>query len=597
VDSQDPSEVPQLVESSQPRTLSSPSIPRFIPPHLQGGSRHARSPTPEPPNTSSSSPSGPYSGLNIDSDGSGYENASGPESGSYRRRTSLAQTGLRGGAASYRAASPAKRRASAMGDNTRNQTVDDMTMTEDQERQDEAADPGQLGTTATQNAKGLRPQHKREASVDMTDDAFRGGSLHTPQSGASSTGLRASETPPGPEMPSIDDQISQVLSLTQNSLQEGQKGYIVSTKWLARVMSRSTDAEGSDKYGKEAREGPIGKVDNAGLELVGDSDLIDEKGEKFVALKPGLQISDDFEPLPQAAWDLITKWYGIAPNSPIITRYCHNTSTSEVQENVQYELYPPTFTILKLPDTSTGLQQKDLRERDLTPIKILASRHELYQTFLKRAKEAAGIELKSKVRIWRLLASLTGSSAGMITPAQSRSSSPAPGALITVDPGKKLVLDENTFSQLQLGSQRELIDSKDETANEKYNGHLRLDIVGLRQDEVIVLEEQIGGPAGGEWVSDSSTAKARTNGVPISVTKSGATIVQNSLKPNAANSRATSPAPGGMMTRGRQTKNGRTRGTIGLNNLGNTCYMNSALQCVRSVEELTTYFLGRSYLH
>jgi len=46
------------------------------------------------------------------------------------------------------------------------------------------------------------------------------------------------------------------------------------------------------------------------------------------------------------------------------------------------------------------------------------------------------------------------------------------------------------------------------------------------------------------------------------------------------------------MTRGRaQQKPGRTVGCVGLQNLGNTCYMNSALQCVRSVEELTKYFL------
>ena len=50
------------------------------------------------------------------------------------------------------------------------------------------------------------------------------------------------------------------------------------------------------------------------------------------------------------------------------------------------------------------------------------------------------------------------------------------------------------------------------------------------------------------------------------------------------------------MTRGRAQRNGRTPGTVGLSNLGNTCYMSSALQCVRSVEELTKYFLAEAAL-
>lgn len=54
-----------------------------------------------------------------------------------------------------------------------------------------------------------------------------------------------------------------------------------------------------------------------------------------------------------------------------------------------------------------------------------------------------------------------------------------------------------------------------------------------------------------------------------------------------------SPAPLSLGTRGRQGD--RVSGQTGLNNLGNTCYMNSALQCIRSVEELTKYFLANEH--
>ena len=456
-----------------------------------------------------------------------------------------------------------------------------------------------VGGATLRTSTGQGSRHKRETSVDMNPQDAEKAVYQTPQSGASSTGS-AGEAPTATEIPSIDDQIMQVTELAmEDSMKEGQKGYVVSSKWLNRVLSRGSRdvGKGKDNYSKDVREGVIGPVDNSGIDMIIDPAtgiFKDERGDPFIPMKQGLQISEDFEILPETAWNLIISWYGMAKGSPIITRYCHNTSPSDSNaENLQYELSPPIFTILKLPDRSSGMSHKDLKENGTAPVKILASRHERVQSFLKRAKKEASIDMKTKVRVWRILGGLGGSQSGVITPAQSRASSPAPGAIIPVDPGNKLVIDVSNFAGLQRGSEREDLEIRDETANPNYNGKSNLDFMGLRQDSVIVLEEQIQGPAGGEWVSDGATSTGKTNGVPISVTRSGVT---SSLKPNAG-SRGASPAPGGVMTRGRQTKSGRMKGTTGLTNLGNTCYMNSALQCVRSVEELTMYFLGKLCPH
>lgn len=587
------------------------------------GTATGRSPTPELTGTGGSSPSAACAGLTLDGESSSEIPGAGVKAsaGTLAIRDIKSRTNL-----SDRSSSPAaKRTAAAMEDTPiKNEDVD-VVMDIKVEAEEDSVNTSEPSlsphsTNLTQQSHGNR--HKREVSVDTlaygpspikeSDSKSKERPSLVAANGSQNLGISTSSNPAPDALitasglpPPIDEQIEQVMQLAQKPMEAGQKGFVISAKWLARVLSRgSNPRDGNDRFGKEARIGTIGPVDNTGLNLIVNppmGNFRDEAGDPFVPLKPGLQMSEDFEILPKEAWNLTIKWYGLQAGSAIITRYCHNTSTNETRENLQFELHPPFFTILKLPDTSGGLTTNTLKEKDLMPIKLLASRHERFNSFLKRVKELGNIPLKTKVRIWRILGGLgRNAQTGMLTPAQSRSTSPSPTFVPPVDPGDRLVMDVNTFVNLQLGSQRELIDVNDETANENYNGHATLDLIGLRQDEVIVVEEQIGGPAGGEWVSDAVGRQAKTNGVAISVTKTGLTVVRDTLKPGAAkvaNSGRISPALGGMMTRGRQQKNGRTRGTAGLSNLGNTCYMNSALQCIRSVEELTQYFLSKCPVH
>ncbi|KAK3092150.1 hypothetical protein LTR53_019751, partial [Teratosphaeriaceae sp. CCFEE 6253] len=99
-----------------------------------------------------------------------------------------------------------------------------------------------------------------------------------------------------------------------------------------------------------------------------------------------------------------------------------------------------------------------------------------------------------------------------------------------------------------IGQEIEHIDYNDETDNDKYNGKSTLEIHGFYENQTLLLEEQIGGPAGGEYQSDQKKGgpKVTVGGPKKTDSKAGST----------ATSRGTSPAPGGMVTRGRARRDG-----------------------------------------
>ncbi|KAK9368084.1 hypothetical protein V1509DRAFT_579583 [Lipomyces kononenkoae] len=132
-------------------------------------------------------------------------------------------------------------------------------------------------------------------------------------------------------------------------------------------------------------------------------------------------------------------------------------------------------------------------------------------------------------------------------------------------------LDIERFKLIQ---EKEIIDSKDESLQD----------LGLGMDASLAIEEK--SPFSDEWVTERKDfIGSYTNNLSSLATNIG---LRNRNTTTHNNPRPTPKRP-------HHESSGRTKGTTGLSNLGNTCYMNSALQCLTHVEELTKYFLMDEY--
>lgn len=551
-----------------PRSSPYPSAspPRYLPPHLHDevlpldtahdpASLSARDNSP-----GASSPSEAYANLTLDS-------REGSMPASERARNS-AQPDQRH---PPRSSSPAKRLHSDMDDDT---STADAPAASSRRNNSGASSP-----RISKEHAGAMPAPQRSAratSVDMADAPRNSGGSETE---VSSAAYSATSVDPV-NLPSVDEQVARVMAIMGSGPRDGQEGYVVPEKWLARVWSRTSEhTHNPEGFEKDAMVGPIGPVDNSALvdRSTMQQGLVDVDGNDFVPLSSAVTIGQDFEILPAKAWELVVGWHGLKQGSPVIRRHAHNTVPDGDTEHILWELYPPILTIRKIRKTPpTAAETARPAE------KLVASRYGSFANFVEAAKKAVGIDLNNKVRIWRLLQtaptddSQPPQPSGILTP----DASPRGGSPVTSTSPPPLIMDVASFNGLKSGTDRELVTGKDEEANEKYNKSLTLEDAGITQDQIIVLEEH---DERGEYISDTNTM--------ATISKTSSQITKG--LPSNPNSGRNTPTSGAL-TRGR-TRSGKVRGHVGLTNLGNTCYMNSALQCLRSVEELSMYFLNNKW--
>ncbi|KAF5676738.1 ubiquitin carboxyl-terminal hydrolase 12 [Fusarium heterosporum] len=456
----------------------------------------------------------------------------------------------------HRSSSPLKRRASSM----------------DPENEADKTRDVDMGSSQVNNSTTVE-----DPSASTLPRAM---SIDVPESTVAS--ISVDNASPSQSIPSLQEQIKIIETLLkayeEAQLKEGDKAYLVSNTWVQKALALRGGSK-DDKDGDSSSD-PLGPVDN--------SDIIEEvikepSGKEFVRLKQGTN-QNEFALFPEDAWKMVVDWYGVKDGQEPIIRTAINTAETGEDPNIVFEFHPPVFTVHRLWSTISPLPiEQSLKAENPPPYRFARSRKYHAQTFVKDIKTATGVPVDHKIRLFVVpqVQQVTAPSdpSRALTPPDSPGRDE--GGDDPANTWSKLLLDNASFSRVR--EQRIKCSLEDKTVDKNFNGSSNLTMYDLVTDQTLVIDESIEAKV---WVSNY-TGKTPPNGLAIP-TRSG-------LASSNASGRS-SPAPGGTLTRGRMgRKPGRGLGVVGLQNLGNTCYMNSALQCVRSVEELTQYFLTGEY--
>ncbi|KAM0526284.1 hypothetical protein ACHAPS_004017 [Verticillium nonalfalfae] len=526
----------------------------------------------EYPDSAASSPSG-VGDLSLDSDRGGY--TSGTETGPLQPRDTarsqspfnVSRRAIMGGDgdAPQRSSSPLKRRASSM----EPQQDTEMRGAQEVDSVESAQSTAQHGSTTT------RAQLPRAMSIDLPDDQ-------------PASGVQVGQIDRRAEPPPLEEQIKTiqtlVLGFEETVPKVGDTAYVVSTSWV-----RKAQAFGDPK---NTKDGPsderLGPVDNSDII---DSILATDEGP-FVRLRDGVSLDGDVSLFPDDAWTLVSEWYGLSDGQiPIIRKAINTAQDSAPSANIIFEINPPVFTIHRLWSSGSEIPI-ETKLKDAAPIVVVKSTSASYNEFFKELKTKTGIPLDRKIRVWSIAPQPEPSQMDVephsaLTPPDSPEREPASPP----ESWKKMLIDVPTYLAVD-SLRRSRVDAIDNTVNANYNGKSSLSMKALGQSQILVLDEEV---ERGEFVSTYFKRKGNAKSIASRGVGNGKTT-----QSSGNNSGRNSPAPSarsGPITRGRtqQKRSGRSVGAVGLQNLGNTCYMNSALQCVRSVEELTKYFLTSEY--
>jgi ubiquitin carboxyl-terminal hydrolase 4/11/15 len=343
------------------------------------------------------------------------------------------------------------------------------------------------------------------------------------------------------------EKLAAIKKLREQPLKVGDTWYIVARRWYKRWEKACTGEV--DKEGG-VEESTLGPVDN--------SSLLDKDGNITSALVEGI----DAEFVPEDAWALFVTWYG-EPAHPLP----RNVIVRGILQETVIELRPPRLKVLLLEKSDStdirGPPQAYVTMSINDTVRYLCAR--LAATV--RTDKATPV---NAARIWKV-------------EGREFDGSLYPSNRLRYDGSEVITPGNQTLEEAMIGQEDAFVVEFLE------NGSFIIDLEklpGKSSASTTPMLPSVQPPIFGSGDDFfSQLGKKHSNWTASSSSK-----YASSSKSNQGFYKST--GFGSINTRSQTIQE---PGTLGLGNMGNTCFMNSALQCLAHTKELTDYFLTGVY--